>query len=209
MRALLAGLFVFAAMLVVVNVIALHSPNHDLPWWGVPVVLVTMAVSIAVALFIFNKQGYRPRASWKSADERIHELNEKGLLTSQSFKATRAFGVKEFEDEGLHYFIELDDLSVLYLSGQYLYDYPQISGDDGKQKRGFPCSEFTIRRHKIGGYVVDIICRGDALPIDCEAPSFDTNDGKLNLIPMDGQLFRDRSYDELKKERLKGRVSST
>jgi hypothetical protein len=206
MRALLAGLFVFAATLVTVIIIASLSPNQDLPWWGIPFVLATMSVSIVAALFIFNKQGYRSRASWKNAEEQIREFDEKGLLTSQTFKATRVFEVEELEDEGLHYFIELDDRSVLYLSGQYLYDYPETSGDEGNQKIGFPCSEFTIRRHKTAGYVVDIVCSGNALPIDCEAPSFDRKDGKLDLIPMDGQLFRDRSYDELKKERLKGRV---
>src|SRR5262252_2090353 len=172
MRALLAGLFVFAATLVTVIIIASHSPNQDLPWWGLPVVVTTMSVAIVAALFIFNKQGYRPRATWKTAEEHIRELDEKGMLTSQTFKATRAFTVQEFEDEGLHYFIELSDRGVLYLNGQYLYDFPEIS-DGEEKKRGFPCSEFTIRRHKTAGYVVDIVCGGNALPIDFEAPPFD------------------------------------
>ncbi len=209
MRALLAGLFVFAMMAAAVTFLAAHSPNHDMPWWGLPIVLATMAVSIVAALFVFNKRGYRSRSTWKSAEERIRDLDGKGLLISQTFKATRVFEVKEFEDEGLHYFIELDDRAVLYLNGQYLYDYPEIRSDEGKQKRGFPCSEFTIRKHKTAGYVVDIVCGGEALPIECEAPSFDKRDGRLDLIPTDGRLFRDRSYDELKKERLKGRDSTT
>ena len=61
----------------------------------------------------------------------------------------RAFGVKEFEDEGLHYFLELTDGRVLVLSGQYLYDYEAISDDsETNRPRAFPCSEFTLRRHK-------------------------------------------------------------
>jgi hypothetical protein len=48
--------------------------------------------------------------------------------------------------------------------GSYLYDYEQITDDpELNQPRTFPCSRFTVRRHKTAGYVVDIACAGDSL----------------------------------------------
>jgi hypothetical protein len=51
--------------------------------------------------------------------------------------------------------------------------------------------------------VIDIICTGGVLPLECVAPAFDRKDFKSDLVPEDGQIIRDRTYDELKRERLK------
>ena len=209
MRALLAGVFVFTVTLAMVGVIGSHYPDSHWPWWAAPLIVVTMVASIVSAFFLFNVVGRRRLVPGKSAEEQIAELEAKGLLSSETLKARRAFQVEEFEDEGSHYFIELADGSVLYLNGQYLYDYEGIAGkEESERKRIFPCSEFTIRRHKTLGYVVDVACSGDVLPLDCEAPPFDSQDEKRGMIPEDGQVFRDRSYEELKKERLKDRFAS-
>ncbi|MCL4180209.1 MAG: hypothetical protein KJ072_21010 [Verrucomicrobia bacterium] len=206
MRALLAGLFVFTATLAMVGFIGSHYPDHGWPWWAVPSIIVVMLGSIVAAFLVFNRVGFRQVISGKSAEEQIAELEQKGLLASESFSARRAFQVEEFEDEGSHYFMELEDGRVLYLNGQYLYDYAEISDDpELKQPRSFPCSRFTVRRHKSEGYVVDIVCEGGVLNPECVAPSFDEQDAKHGLIPEDGQVYRDRSYDQLKRERLKGR----
>ena len=53
----------------------------------------------------------------------LARLESQGLLLRQRFRANRAFGVDELEDEGSHYVIELEDRSVLFLSGQYLYEF--------------------------------------------------------------------------------------
>ncbi|HTL55493.1 MAG TPA: hypothetical protein VL361_07425 [Candidatus Limnocylindrales bacterium] len=202
MRALLAGLFVFTLTLALVGVIGSHYPNGHFPWWAAPLIVVAMLTLIVGAFFLFNWVGHRRLAPGKSADEQLAELEAKGLLSSESFKARRAFQVEEFEDEGSHYFIELIDGSVLYLNGQYLYYYDGVAGPS-RANRLFPCSEFSIRRHKTQGYIVDIVCSGEVLTLDCEAPPFDANDEARGLIPEDGQLFRDRSYEDLRSERLK------
>ena len=209
MRALLAGLFVITVTLAVVGVIGSHYPGSRWPWWAGPLVAIAMLGSIVAAFFLFNMVGRRRLVPGQSGEQQIAELEAKGLLSSETLKARRAFQVEEFEDEGSHYFLELIDGSVLYLNGQYLYDYEGIAGKkESERKRLFPCSEFTVRRHKTQGYVVDIVCSGEVLPLDCEAPPFDRHDEKRGLIPEDGQVFRDRSYDELKQERLKGRSAT-
>ena len=206
MRALLAGVFVITVTLAVVGVIGSRYAENAWPWWAAPLISVVMLGSIIASLCIFNRRGYRPIIPGKSAQEQLAELQEKGLLLSESFSARRAFQVEEFEDEGLHYFIELDDRGVLYLNGQYLYDYEPTTDDpEVNQPRTFPCSRFTVHRHKTAGYVVDITCAGDVLPPECVAPSFDKSDVKRGLIPEDGQIFRDRTFEELKSERLKGK----
>jgi len=94
----------------------------------------------------------------------MRRLKEDGLLATTDFQARRAFGVQEYEDEGLHYFLELSDGRVLFLSGQYLYEYEPCEDDpENREPRRFPCTDFTILRHKVEGHVMELICRGTVL----------------------------------------------
>lgn len=98
--------------------------------------------------------------------------------------------MREFEDEGLHYFLELADGRVLFMSGQYLYDFEPISDDpEMNQPRSFPCSEFTVRRHTKEGYVVDMVCGGTVLEPEVSAPPFEKSDWRGNRVPEDGQVI--------------------
>ena len=208
MRALLAGLFCFGGLLVCVSVIDHFFPDGFGPPWAMGMFFAFLLFLFAgIAMFLFNRTGRRPSFSRKTFAEQMAELESQGLLVSESFQATRALEVEEFEDEGMHYFIELADHGILYLNGQYLYDYGEISDDpEVNQPRTFPCSEFTVVRHKTTGDVMDIRVGGKVLPIDCVAPSFDRVDSKRDLIPEDGQIIRDRSYEAVKRERMKGKV---
>jgi hypothetical protein len=109
---------------------------------------------------------------------------------ADGLRATRAFGVEEFEDEGLHYFLELADGRVLFVSGQYLYDYEPSSDDpETTQARSFPCTEFTVQRHKKEGYVVEILRGGTVLEPEVMAPPFGEKAWRPNRVPEDGQVI--------------------
>jgi hypothetical protein len=109
--------------------------------------------------------------------------------------------VEEFDDEGCQYFIELKNGSVLFLCGQYLYDYePMGDGRKLKQPRRFPCTEFTILRDKRDGLIVDVICGGAVLEPEGEAPPFTTADFDPDLAPGDGDIISDRGYEQIKQE---------
>jgi hypothetical protein len=203
MRLVAAGCFVFVGLLIMVNILGSLDLMERAPSWVVGSGLaIFMLLLIGIAQWSFNARGIDPM-SGKSAEEHLRELERSGLLESKDYRAVRAFAVVELEDEGSHYFLELADGSVLFLSGQYLYEYEGIDDDPGaNQPRTFPCADFTVRRHKTEGYAIDIQCRGPVLEPEVLAPSFTAADYDGDRTPEDGQLITDRTYDEVKRERL-------
>ena len=132
-------------------------------------------------------------------EELLRRLEAEGLLVSSDFQARRAFGVREYNDEGPHYFLELADGRVLHLGGQYLSDYEPISDDpDVNRPRRFPCTDFTVRRHRTEGYVVEVVCRGAAIEPEFVAPPLTGRAWRSIGVPEDGQVMSDRPYDLLK-----------
>ena len=203
MRLLLAGLFAFGGLLVSVCVFFHYFPEGSgPPSWLVGIFFGLVLLGLAAgAFFLFNDSASQ---SGRSIEVEVAELEREGLLVSDTFQAKRAFEVEEFEDEGAHYLIELVDGGVLYLNGQYLYGYQEDTDESGSTKaRTFPCSRFTVRRHKTEIFVVDIACAGDVLNPECIAPSFEVEDYKRGILPEDGEVIRDRSYDQLKREYLR------
>lgn len=205
MRLVGAGLFVFTSVLLLVGVLGSQKVFDRAPPWvvgsGVALVMVALIVR---SLWLFNRKGTEAFGR-KTAEEHRRELEQLGLLESTEFRATRAFGVEEFEDEGLHYFLELSSGGVLFLSGQYLYDYEPISDDpEANQARSFPCTEFTVRRHQREGYVVELLCGGTVLEPEVMAPPFGKSVWQANRVPEDGQVITGTTYDQLKREYLGG-----
>jgi hypothetical protein len=91
---------------------------------------------------------------------------------------------------------------VLFLCGQYLYDYEPMEGAR-KQPRKFPCTEFTILRDKRDGLIVDVVCAGTVIEPEGQAPHFTEADYESGRLPENGQIISDRSYDQIKRERMK------
>jgi len=199
MRLIGAGLFVFAGMLLLIGLLASQKAFDQAPAWLIgSAIAVLMVALMALSLWLFSPKGSDPFGR-KTAEEQRRALEQLGLLESTAFRATRAFGVEELEDEGLHYFLELTDGRVLLLSGQYLYDYEPISDDpETNQPRSFPCTEFTVRRHKKEGYVVEVVCGGAVLEPEVMAPSFGKKVWQRNRVPEDGRVITDTTYDQLK-----------
>lgn len=143
----------------------------------------------------------------RSPEEILEELRSRDLLVSSAFAATRVFQVEEYEDEGLHYFLELENGSVLYLGGQYLYDFGRFEDDPGlAADQLFPATTFRIVRHRDEGYVVDLEPFGSVLPPEETYPPYRPAEYEAGLVPEDGDVITSRSYDQLKagKGRLGG-----
>ena len=200
MRLLAAGLLVFTTMMMVGVALLRWVPGLPPMIVGIAAALSGLAIG-GLALHVLNRKDAK-RSAIKTLDDQIAELQAADLLTQTSFIATRAFQVEEFEDEGSHYFIELVDRSVLFLSGQYLYDY-ELDFTGG---RVFPSSAFTIRRHKLEAFAVDIQIAGAPIEPELVAPPFTEDDFRHSAVPEDGEIIRDRTYDELKQQFASSRV---
>ena len=190
MRVILAGLFVFTGLLLGFLAADRFLPKNFPPQMMGIVMAVWMLILIVGTLIIFNFR--RPTSRGKSAAEQLQELEAKGLLIKTDYHARRAFVVEEFEDEGQHLFIELNDGGILYLNDQCLCEYER-----------FPCTEFTISRHREEGWVADIQCRGTVLQPEELGLSFSKSHFEAGLVPDDGEIWRHRSFEQLKADILK------
>jgi hypothetical protein len=200
LRMVLAAVFVLAVFIAVLFGLGLVDTFLSIPApVGCVLLFFIFAGLVVLGMFLFeSRTSLSPAAP---VDE--------STLVSQRFHARRAFEIEEFEDEGMSFFVELADDSVLFLSGQYLYEYEPIDDDpDLNQPRRFPCTEFTVRRHPTEHWVYDVACSGEVLEPEGLAPPFSGDDYDFGRIPEDGQVITDRSYDELKARWLDPRRSS-
>lgn len=187
-------------MIGTIGLLASHFGDRAWPWRAKLLPPAAMLVALPLVLIVFNRSGYRLSLRRQTLGEHIGELEAKGKLERRKFQARRAFAVDEVEDEGPHYYIELADGRVLYLNGQYLYEYEPIDDDpELNQPRRFPTTEFEVLRHKDAGYVIDIRCSGSVLEPELTSPPF-TNAVLRRGIPDDGQIIADKAYDLLKRE---------
>ena len=75
--------------------------------------------------------------------------------------------------------------------------------DEHEQRlRAFPCSEFSIRRHKTERYVVDVRCGGSVLDPEAIARPFATEDWDGGRVSGDGEVITSMTYDAIKREQL-------
>ena len=182
----------FAAITALLAILFLLPPfGQPLAWW--------MPVTFAVSMLLL----IGATRSYFQAGASIAELEAQGLVETHDYRVIRAFGVEEWGDEGWHYFLELESKFVLYLRWPEFYNYNPIEDDpELNQPRLFPCSEFTLRKHKTKGYLIDIICKGDVIEPEVIIPITHRADF-LSLIDLDEHLIiRDHSYDQIKAERL-------
>ena len=193
MRLFLAGVYVFVVIIAVVIVASRFDAK------GMTTVApIVMPIVFFGALFTAYK--------WFGGSEMgmsIEEMEAQGLVERFDYKAKHAFCVREDEDMESHYFVELADGILLYLNGQYLFDYEPIEEfDDPKnnQQRNFPNSDFSVYRHKADNYTVEIKTRGDVFIPELELvlPSFPAKAHRAGLRINDGDIIRDKAYDEIK-----------
>jgi hypothetical protein len=197
MRVILAAISSLGFMLLAV-VILLGPLEGKVPdSVATAVIVLTFVLAILGSCIVFNRHNER----WPY--QTIEEMEKEGVVVSAEFRAKRAFQVEEVEDEGLHYYLELIDGSVLYLSGQYLYDHEPIDDDSEiDQERKFPCTEFLIKRHRTEGYALEIVTGG--IPFEAEeiVPQPSRKYYRFHTVPEDGDIIHDKSYDQIKREWL-------
>ncbi len=187
----IGGLVLFVGSTTVLGIVGKE------PWMSIALIASFIVAGILTALVA--RQAASPVENLA-----IEELEQQGLLIHEKHEALRAFQVEEFEDEGCQYFLELKNGSVLFLCGQYLYDYEPADGKwEAKRPRKFPCTEFTVLRDKRSGFILDVVCGGKVIEPEFEAPHFTVEDYESEAAPVDGEIIADRSYDQIKRDRQK------
>jgi hypothetical protein len=100
MRVIAAGLFAYLGLLAWVALLGSMEASERAPEWLVRSSMVVLLFALlASALWLFNAKGSDPFGRL-TPEQHIQELLRLGLLESTTFRATRAFGVEEYEDEG-------------------------------------------------------------------------------------------------------------
>lgn len=163
-------------------VYALVPTGRD-DWIAIPVSLLALVFGTWLGFRMLSRRPTYER------QKPISELLSEGIAESQEFSALRAFEVEEFEDEGRHFFVELEDKRVLYLCGQYLYD----------TNEQFPSSDFSVIRNKTEGWVYEVLSKGQPLNVDCVCKHYSKKFIDRYGIPEDGTILG-MPYDTLKKE---------
>ena len=139
--------------------------------------LVTGALAaLAIAGWMHHRSSVAHRAAVADA------ARAPAVVEEATFDVAEAVAVEEFEDEGLSYYLRLDDGRVLFLSGQYLYD----PADEGR----FPSRRVTIvRTVRPSGDVLDLRCSGEHVAPSVVLPPFSEERNGTGDLPEDGAVL--------------------
>ena len=158
--------------------------------------LLCVAVLALITKWLLRKQ--------MTAAEYLEKLEAQDLVQADHYRAKRAFQITSWANEGPHYFIELADGSVLYLNGDKLYDYEPMRDDpELNQARQFPCTEFTVRKHRTRNFLLELICAGEVLEPEI-IHQLQHRKEYLSLIDLKlNSILPNYTYDQIKAERLR------
>jgi len=121
----------------------------------------------------------RERAKLRHVTDLVARESAAGYVRSEVYAVTDAVAVEEQEDEGLSYYLLLDDGRTLFLSGQYLY---------GPADEGFPWESFEIVRVPYEGWVLRVVPLGPRVtPCGTRSP-FTEDERKSGTVPEDGTI---------------------
>ncbi len=157
--------------------------------WGTtwPTIIGAIA-GVSFAYYLHN--------ATKSFRDKQREAHAKdlaaGTAVCTTFDVVDALRVEEFEDEGSTYYLKLADGRVLFMQGQYLYEYEEgIDEDDGGKPvpAKFPAERFTVERTAASGTILDVTGFGRAIPVSGALPAFTQDQFRNGDVPQDGDIL--------------------
>lgn len=148
-----------------------------------------IVVSLLVGASIYVRVQRNPRRR-QQADRLRAEL-EQGEAELSRFQVVDAIGVDEFEDEGLSFYLKLEDGRVLFLSGQYLYE--------PVEERSFPSTRIEVVRTPTTRQLLGLNVLGTYVPPSAQRPPFQDEEYRRGAVPEDGSLL-DVDFESLRPE---------
>jgi hypothetical protein len=150
------------------------------------------AIIAAGAAVAFAHYLYRKTQPLLSMEREGHARDlAAGTATCFTFDVVDALRVEELEDEGSAYYLKLADGRVLFLQGQYLYEYEARDEDeDGNPAPArFPADRFTVERTAGSGLVLGITNFGRLIPVSGVLPPFSLDERGGDAVPNDGDIL--------------------
>lgn len=200
----IAALIVTGLLLWIVSMVAgVEGSELGLPTWLTGPLAAVLALGAGGLGLVIHGLLDRRLFGARGEVDSVADLVARDLLLSTTYRAGRACQIREFDDEGSHYVLALDNGALLYLTGQFLYEYEALEDDEEAPiPRRFPCTEFTVHFHRTRGYVAAIDCRGKLIEpdpvLDCDR--LETIRERLGVGPEEWPevtLRRDLSFDDL------------
>jgi hypothetical protein len=179
--------------------LALMGPlSSSLPDW-VSVALFGLAFVLALTVSILASEWLETNLWYGNS---VDELESQGLVSSTNYQALRAFMIPPWEDEDAYYFLELNDGSVIHLTGDPVYEDDDSCEElfikkEDREPRLFPCTEFTVKRHRERGEVLQVVHGGQLLKLD-EVGEYDINTQAHWPFPRPGDIILNPTFDEMK-----------
>jgi hypothetical protein len=161
------------------------------PWIGFAVAAraaLAAAILASVAWYVWVQ--YRARRALSADVAGTAREVAAGFVRSTVYRITDAVAVEEAEDEGLSYYLLLDEGRTLFLSGQYLYE---------PEGAGFPWESFEVVRVASGTWVLRVVPLGPPLTPSYTRPPFTDEELSPGGIPDDGAIDR-RDFAALKRQ---------
>jgi hypothetical protein len=119
------------------------------------------------------------------ARERAARMLAAGAVDEEVVQVRDAIEVEETEDEGPHYYLQLADGRVLFVSGQYLLDFAH----DPDEEDVFPRRSLTLRRSPATGELLGVKPRGPYLAPTTTRPKFSDFEQEARLVPANGDVL--------------------
>lgn len=166
---IVSGLCIFAlTFLLILLGSPIMKPSAILP------VALTGSLGVSIAWYVYV-QWRKQRALRRAAARRAREVAV-GHVKSTTYMIRDAIAVKEGEDEGLSFYLLLDDGRTLFLSGQYLYEPVEA---------GFPWTSFDLVQAPVGGWIIRLVQGGPALIPSRTRGPFTDSEYRSGAVPED------------------------
>jgi hypothetical protein len=153
-------------------------------------VVIRVALAAAAVAAAVTYVSIQRKARLRLAEEAASVSREvaAGTVRSTTYRISDAVAVAEQEDEGLSYYLLLDDGRTLFLSGQYLYEPTDL---------GFPWETFEVVHVASGSWVLRIVPLGPPIAPSWTRGPFSAVERRSGAIPADGTIER-RDFEKLK-----------
>jgi hypothetical protein len=147
---------------------------------------VATATLASVAWYVWIQR--RERRKLRLEADLTRREGDAGYVHSTIYAIRDAVAVEEYEDEGLSFFLLLDEGGTLFLSGQYLYE---------PVEDGFPWQSFEIVRVVSAGWVLRVVPLGARVTPSRTRGPFSEHELESGAVPADGTI-ESRDFDALK-----------